>query len=72
MPPEMPGYRDLSPDELAKVKKIKEAYNAVGVVLDSLACIPGFDQRAVAIARTDTQTAAMWAIRAVTRPTSFA
>lgn len=66
------GYRDLTPDEKYNLNAVKEAYNAVGAVLEKLSRIPGYDQRALAIAKTDTQTAAMWACRAITKPTTFA
>lgn len=81
-PPPVTGYRQLTPEDVALMNEVKAAFNAVGAVLDKLAkCAPGpgeigvgvvTDGRCVAIARTEAQTAAMWAVRAITKPSSFA
>ena len=65
-PPPVTGYRQLTPED------VKAAVNALGAVLDKLAAHPDTDKRAVAIAKTEAQTAGMWAVRAVTKPSSFA
>ena len=49
------GYRELT--EAAILDEVKE--------------MPGIDQRALAIARTELQTGLMWAVRAVARPQGF-
>ena len=65
------GYRDLSPDEKASMNAAKVAFNEVGNILEKLSRIPGYDQSAVSIAKMEAQTAAMWAVRAITKPTTF-
>lgn len=83
-PPPVTGYRQLTPEDVALMNEVKAAFNAVGAVLDKLgsytACPspspndpPGkIDARCIAIARTEAQTAAMWAVRAITKPSGFA
>jgi hypothetical protein len=65
------GYRDLSQDEIDGMNKLKALAEQVRVALDETAAVPNADQRCVAIARTEAQTAFMWAIRAIARPTTF-
>lgn len=71
-PPPVTGYRQLTPEDVALMNETKAAMNALGAVLDKLAAHPDTDKRAVAIAKTEAQTAGMWAVRAVTKPSSFA
>lgn len=71
-PPPVAGYRQLTPEDVALMNETKAAVNALGAVLDKLAAHPDTDKRAVAIAKTEAQTAGMWAVRAVTKPSSFA
>lgn len=80
--PPISGYRQLSQAEVDLMNEGKAVFNAVGAYLDKLqACAPKSgeigvgivtDGRCVAIARTEAQTAAMWAIRAITKPGGFA
>lgn len=65
------GYRDLSQEEIDLMNEIKAKAKDVGDLFDKLKVIPGIDQRAVSIARTEAQTSFMWAIRAVAQPTTF-
>lgn len=71
-PPPVTGYRQLTPEDVALMNETKAAVNALGAVLDKLAAHLDTDKRAVAIAKTEAQTAGMWAVRAVTKPSSFA
>ncbi len=80
--PPVSGYRQLSQAEVDLMNEGKAVFNAVGAYLDKLASIGkddakvsesvAIDHRCVAIARTEAQTAAMWAIRAITKPGGFA
>lgn len=80
--PPVSGYRQLSQTEVDLMNEGKAVFNAVGEYLDKLAkCAPGpgeigvgvvTDGRCVNIAKTEAQTAAMWAIRSITKPGGFA
>lgn len=65
------GYRDLSQQEIDGINSLKEAAEQVGQLLESLKDVPGVDQRALAIAKTELQTGFMWAVRSVARPGTF-
>lgn len=85
-PPPVTGYRQLTQEQVALLNEVKAAFNAVGAVLDKLSSYTACpspspsddpekfvaDGRCLAIARTEAQTASMWASRAITRPSSFA
>ena len=71
-PPPVAGYRQLTPEDVALMNEVKAAANAFGAVLDKLRKVDGLDGRCISIAATEGQTAAMWACRAITRPTGFA
>lgn len=68
---EIKGYRELTADEIALMNEIKAKAEEVGELLAGMAITPGLDQRCVAIAKTEAQTAFMWAVRAVAQPTTF-
>jgi hypothetical protein len=83
--PPVSGYRQLSQVEVDLMNEGKAVFNAVGAYLDKLdkydnrnevhvgvADPMNFDHRCLNIARTNAQTAAMWAIRAITKPGGFA
>ena len=80
--PPVSGYRQLSDTEVALMNEGKVVFNAVGAYLDKLASVGkddakvfesvAIDHRCVAIARTEAQTAAMWAVRSITKPGGFA
>lgn len=82
--PPVSGYRPLSQEQVDLMNEGKAAFNAVGAFLDKLASYqppsPNDDEtgrttinpRSLAIARTEAQTAAMWAMRAITKPGGFA
>lgn len=70
----LPGYRELTPQELERAARVKNLASSVGDVIDYMRRDPdgeGFDQRAVSIAATELQTGFMWLVRAVTQPTTF-
>ena len=73
--PPVSGYRPLSQAEVDLMNEGKALFNALGAYLDKLAKPGGdivTDGRCISIARTEAQTAAMWAMRAITKPGSFA
>lgn len=65
----MKGYTGQSNDNVALANRLKEAEERYLRELDLLAAIPTLDQRMVALARTNMQTAAMWAVRSIFQPT---
>ena len=65
------GYRELTQKEIDAINKLKALAEQCGEALHDAARIDGHDPRAMAIARTEMQTAFMWAIRAIARPTTF-
>ncbi|WP_435633120.1 Acb2/Tad1 domain-containing protein [Carnimonas bestiolae] len=65
------GYTELSDDQKEQANQIKEKINDIGNLLDQLS-EKGGDQRAISIAKTNLQTASMWAVRSVFKPDSFA
>lgn len=70
-PPAITGYRELTQAELDLVNSLEDLGNNLGATLDELAKVEAFDQRWLAIGRTDMQKGLMSVIRAVTRPDSF-
>lgn len=58
-----------SNDNVALANRLKKAEERYLRELDLLAAIPTLDQRMVALARTNMQTAAMWAVRSIFQPT---
>lgn len=65
------GYRQLTQEEIAKMNKVKEAANALLVIIEDLMLDGTVDTRAIAIGRTHLQTGAMWVTRGIAKPTSF-
>ena len=53
------------------MNRVKQLGPQLETLLNEMRLIPDVDQRCLAIAKTDFQTACMWAIRAVARPTTF-
>lgn len=72
------GYRELSEGDIAKMNEVKAAYQTVVDLLgDMMTATVGerdangahiYDPRCIAIAKTEAQTSAMWAVRAITQP----
>lgn len=65
------GYRELSQQEIDAINEVKAKAEEVGALVDRLKSVPGIDQRALAIARTDLQTGFMWGVRAIAQPSTF-
>ena len=65
------GYRELSQQEIDAMNAVKAKAEEVGLQLDALRDMPGIDQRALAIAKTELQTGFMWAVRAIAQPSGF-
>jgi hypothetical protein len=65
------GYRELSVDEIASINDVKNLAIDVDTLLENLWGHPTYDQRWLAIAKTQLQQGFMAAIRAVARPTTF-
>ena len=65
------GYRELTAEEIEAMNAVKAVGAQVGTLLNALAAVPGVDQRALAIAKTDLQTGFMWAVRAIAKPQGF-
>ena len=65
------GYRELSAEEIAAMNLVKAKAVDVGALIQRLQAMPGLDQRAVAVAKTELQTGFMWAVRGIAQPTTF-
>ena len=59
------GYRELSQQEIDAMNAIKKIGDEAGFLIEKLQEVPGIDQRALAIAKTELQTGFMWAVRSV-------
>lgn len=71
--PPVSGYRQLTQAEVDLMNEGNAIFNAVGAYLDKLGTMNGaMDGRCISIAKTKAQTAAMWAMRAITKPGGFA
>lgn len=83
-PPPVTGYRQLTPQDVALMNEAKAAFDVIGNVLAKIRYPNGtpdtvdglgfpYDaEEALRNARHYAQTASMWAVRAITRPSSFA
>ena len=65
------GYRQLTEREIDDMNRIKAVGQDIEAVLEGLATNKDYDQRWLAIAKTELQQGLMAATRAVARPTSF-
>ena len=65
------GYRELSAEEIDAMNEVKAKAVEVGALIQRLQALPGLDQRAVAMAKTELQTGFMWAVRGIAQPTTF-
>lgn len=63
------GYTVQSDNNVALANRLKEAEERYLRELDALDRIPETDKRMVALARTNMQTAAMWAVRSIFQQT---
>lgn len=64
------GYRELNAEEIALMNEIKQKAEEVGDLIGKLNAQPGLDQRAIAIGKTEAQTAFMWLVRSVAQPST--
>jgi hypothetical protein len=72
-PPAIKGYRKLTQAELDAVNEVKALGEHIDAVLHNTASRDvAYDPRALAIARTEFQTALMWMTRSITKPETFA
>lgn len=62
------GYRDLSQSAIDAMNSIKALERDAAELFKQVKEIDGVDQRALALARTELQTAFMWFVRVVARP----
>jgi hypothetical protein len=65
------GYRELSEYEITLINASKDLADGIAGLVDTIKRDEngnGFDQRAVAIAKTELQTGFMWLVRAIARP----
>lgn len=65
------GYRELTQADIDAMNACKAKAEEVGLLLEAMRDMPGIDQRALAIAKTELQTGFMWAVRAVAQPETF-
>ena len=62
------GYRDLTQSEIDAMNSIEALEADAAELFKQVKAIDDVDQRALALARTELQTAFMWFVRAVARP----
>lgn len=65
------GYRELSQAEIDAMNACKAKAEETGRLIEAMRDMPGIDQRALAIAKTELQTGFMWAVRAIAQPETF-
>lgn len=62
------GYRVLTDEDKAAMNRLKELEKSVLDAMVEVSCIKDVNHRSLAIAKTEMQTAFMWAVRAIARP----
>ena len=65
------GYRELTDTEINDIEAIKSMAETVGHMVESMNDANVFDQRWVAIAKTDLQKGFMALVRSVAKPEGF-
>lgn len=65
------GYRELTQADIDAMNALKAKAEEVGLMIEAMRDMPGIDQRALAIAKTELQTGFMWGVRAIAQPTTF-
>ena len=68
---EINGYKELTDTEINDINHIKSMADAVGHLIKSMNDPEVFDQRWVAIAKTDLQKGFMSLVRSVAKPETF-
>lgn len=71
-PPSIVGYRNLTQAELDAVNAVKALGAQIEAGIASVGSGLERDPRALAIAKTEFQTALMWLTRSITKPDTFA
>ena len=64
------GYNPLSPEQVAIINALKDNFTKAEEMLNELNSVDDFpiDKRSIVIAKTNLQTASMWAVRSVAQP----
>jgi hypothetical protein len=65
------GYRDLTADDIEQMNQIKSAGNALGALIEALQELDGFDQRFIALGKSDIQKGLAMVIRGIAQPSTF-
>lgn len=65
------GYRDLTESEIASMNECKQLAIQVGDLCSKLATTSSFDQRWIAIGKTDLQKGFMALVRGIAKPETF-
>jgi hypothetical protein len=68
---EIKGYRELSPNEIAKMNEVKDLGAKIGLLVESLRGDKELDQRWVSIGATELQQGLMALTRSIAKPTFF-
>ncbi|WP_338665004.1 hypothetical protein VQH23_07465 [Pararoseomonas sp. SCSIO 73927] len=68
--PPISGYRQLSPEEVEQINKVKALANQVGELVDQVRA-SGADPRWASIAATELQQGFMALNRSIAKPTGF-
>ena len=64
----IPGYRELSQEEIDLMNQCKDLEAQCGNLIDRLMDIQFTDKRSAAVARTYLQTGVMWLVRSIAKP----
>lgn len=65
------GYRDLGPDEIAMMNRVKNLGLAIGELVEYLEDAEDTDKRWIAIGKTDLQKGLMALTRSIAKPEFF-
>lgn len=65
------GYRELGPDEIARMNRVKNLGLAIGELVEYLEDVEDTDKRWVAIGKTDLQKGLMALTRSIAQPDFF-
>lgn len=65
------GYRDLTAEDIEQMNQIKSAGNALGALIEHLQKQEGFDQRFIALGKSDIQKGLAMVIRGIAQPSTF-
>lgn len=65
------GYRELTPEEIELMNRVKGIADDIGHLVDQLQARAGLDQRWVALGKTHLQQGFMALVRGIAQPTTF-